>query len=126
MIKFTHKGNFKNTERFLSRAKRFQVLDIMHRYGERGVRALSAATPKDTGLTASSWEYKVQQTSSGKWSLTWFNTNIQNGAPIAILLQYGHGTRGGTFVSGIDYINPAMKPILDELSDSIWKEVSKL
>lgn len=96
---------------------------VLERYGKKGVAALAAATPKDTGKTASSWSYEI---SEGKdtLSLTWKNTNINDGVNIAIILQYGHGTRNGGYVRGVDYINPALKPIFDELADAAWKEVT--
>lgn len=124
MITVKQKGDFKNLEKFLKKARSVDYIRILERYGEEGVRALSNATPKDTGLTASSWSYTIKKT-NGSYSLSWTNSNIQNGVPIAILIQYGHGTRNGGYVQGIDYINPALKPIFDKMSADIWREVTR-
>lgn len=125
MITFRHKGNFKNTERFLTKAKQMNVRSILEKYGSAGISALSKATPVDTGLTAASWDYTIKVNRYG-YSLQWFNTNERNGIPIAILIQYGHGTGTGGYVPPFDYINPAMKPIFDKIADDIWKEVQSL
>lgn len=122
IIVFRQKGNFKNTERFLKRANRFNIDQLLGRYGQEGVEALRAATPKDTGFTANSWHYKVKK-ETGRITITWFNSNIQNGVPIAVILQYGHATRNGGYVEGIDYINPAMRPIFDRIAARAWEEV---
>ncbi len=125
MITIRHKGNFRNTEKFLSKAQRLTVRDILMKYGKQGVAALALATPKDTGETASSWDFRLDMNRFG-YQLVWFNRHEENGIMPAILIQYGHATRGGTYVQGIDYINPTMKPIFNEIADAIWKEVSKL
>jgi len=125
MIRITHKGDFSKTTNFLKKAKEAKVLKIAQIYGERGVAALASATPVDTGVTAKSWYYKIVS-KNGSTSITFCNSNIQNGVPIAIILQYGHGTRNGGWVQGRDYINPALKPIFDELANKAWKEVTTL
>lgn len=117
-------GNFDKTEAMLKRAVNVTKRINLDEYGRRGVAALSAATPTNTGLTANSWYYKIV-TSKGKTSLVFGNSNIQNGVPIAIILQYGHGTRNGGWVEGQDYINPAIRPIFNELAKAAWKEVTK-
>lgn len=122
IIVFRQKGNFKNTERFLKRANRFNIDQLLERYGQEGVEALRATTPKDTGLTANSWYYKVKK-EIDQITITWSNSNIQNGVPIAVILQYGHATRNGGYVEGIDYINPAMRPIFDRIAARAWEEV---
>lgn len=123
MIKIQQRGDFKNTEKFLKRSFGRNYLDVLKKYGQQGVAALSAATPVDTGLTASSWSYKIIQ-NNGNISIIWENSNVQKGwANIAILLQYGHGTRNGGYVSGRDYINPALRPIFDKMADAAWREV---
>lgn len=122
IIVFRQKGNFKNTERFLKRANRFNIDQLLERYGQEGVEALRATTPKDTGLTANSWYYKVKK-ETDRITITWSNSNIQNGVPIAVILQYGHATRNGGYVEGIDYINPAMRPIFDRIAARAWEEV---
>ena len=122
IIVFRQKGNFKNTERFLKRANRFSIDQLLERYGQEGVEALREATPKDTGLTANSWYYKVKK-ETDRITITWSNSNIQNGVPIAVILQYGHATRNGGYVEGIDYINPAMRPIFDRIAARAWEEV---
>lgn len=122
IIVFRQKGNFKNTEAFLKRASKFNIDAILDRYGKEGVSALSAATPKDTGETANSWYYKVNK---GKdiITITWSNSHIVNGVPIAIILQYGHATRNGGYVEGRDYINPAIRPMFDRIANRAWEEV---
>lgn len=125
MIKFSQKGDLSKTLTFLKKIKNTNIRNILTKYGEKGVAALSNATPRKTGLTANSWSYKIVEDGQSI-SLTFHNSNIQNGVPIAIILQYGHGTGTGGWVEGIDYINPAIKPIFDELSKQAWEEVTKL
>lgn len=124
MIEFRHKGNFSKTTQFLERAKSFAKLSDLDKYGKEGVAALKSATPVDTGLTANSWYYTIERKNSSV-SIIFHNSNIQNGVPIAIILQYGHGTRNGGWVQGRDYINPAIQPIFDKITDQAWKEVTK-
>lgn len=121
MITFSHKGDFKKTMNFLKRAEKLDFRDLM-KYGQKGVEALREATPKDSGLTADSWYYQIRKTENGI-SLEFCNSNIVDGVPIAIILQYGHGTRNGGYVQGRDYINPAIQPIFDEIAENLWKEV---
>nr|DAG41310.1 MAG TPA: type I neck protein [Caudoviricetes sp.] len=125
MIKFEQKGDFSKLTRYLERAKETVKLGDLDRYGRAGVSALSSATPVRTGLTASSWYYKIEN-SNGVASISFHNSNIQNGVPIAIILQYGHGTRNGGWVQGRDYINPAIQPIFDSIAEKAWREVTKL
>lgn len=124
MIKFKHKGDWSKTTGFLERAKNVVRLGNLDRYGREGVAALASATPVDTGLTASSWKYEIIRT-RGSVSINFLNTNIQNGVPIALILQYGHGTRNGGWVEGRDYINPTIQPIFDRLAKELWEEVTK-
>lgn len=123
MITFRHRGNFKNAEKFLEKNSSINIDSILHRYGREGVDALAAATPVDTGETSKSWTYEVKKTRNGS-SLTWSNTNAPGGVPVVILIQYGHATKGGTYVQGIDFINPVMKPIFDQIAKDIWKAVT--
>ena len=124
MITFKQKGNFSKVTRFLERAKEAIRLGHLDKYGREGVAALAAATPIDSGLTANSWYYEiVNRNESAK--ITFYNSNIQNGVPIAIILQYGHGTRNGGWVQGRDYINPAIQPIFDKIAKEAWEEVTK-
>lgn len=125
MITFRHKGDFSKTTRYLERAKQSIRLSTLDKYGREGVAALSSATPIDTGLTASSWYYKIENT-KGSITISFLNSNIQNGVPIAIILQYGHGTGTGGWVQGRDYINPAIRPVFDKLVSEAWEEVTKL
>lgn len=125
MISFEHKGDFKKTLTFLERASRLSVDSVLHRYGREGVNALSQATPVNTGQTAGSWNYEIENV-NGSYSIYWTNSNTTSGVPIVILLQYGHGTRGGGYVQGRDFINPAIKPIFDNIADKVWREVTKL
>lgn len=124
MISFRQKGDFSNLTNFLERAKNAIHIGDLDKYGKAGVAALSSATPVDTGLTASSWSYEIE-IKNGSVIIVFKNSNIQNGVPIAIILQYGHGTRNGGWVQGRDYINPAIQPIFDEIANNAWKEVTK-
>lgn len=127
MFKINSKGNFDRTEKILKSFlnKEYIPLDILEKYGRKGVEALSSATPRRTGLTASSWDYTIKK-KNGQYELSWYNTNIQNGLPIAIILNYGHGTSNGSYVVGKNYIEPAIAPILDEIAEEVWKEVSNI
>lgn len=125
MISFRHKGDFSKTTSFLKRAKDKVYLRDLDKYGRQGVAALASATPIDSGKTASSWYYKIENTKESA-KITFYNSNVQNGVSIAIILQYGHGTRNGGWVEGRDYINPAVRPIFDKIVDDAWREVSKL
>lgn len=125
MITFRQKGNFSKLNRYFNRVKEVVKVGDLDRIGRKGVQALSSATPRDTGLTATSWKYSIER-SSNRVSIKFDNTNIQNGVPIAIILQYGHGTRNGGYVQGRDYINPAIQPIFDKLAKDAWEEVTKL
>lgn len=124
MIEIKQKGNFDKTIQFLGQLKRGVNTRILEKYGEAGVEALAAATPVDTGKTANSWFYEISR-KPGSVTISFHNSNIQNGIPIAILLQYGHGTNNGGWVEGRDYINPAIQPIFDEIANKAWKEVTK-
>lgn len=124
IIKIRQKGDFSKTYRFLSGAKDPTKNINFEEYGEKGIIALRSATPKNTGLTSESWRYEINK-EKGKVTLRFCNDNIQSGMPIAIILQYGHATKNGGWVEGIDYINPAIKPIFDSLTEDMWKEVVK-
>lgn len=124
MITFSQKGDFSKALGFLEKAKGLVNLSILDKYGREGVAALASATPFDSGETARSWYYKVERR-RGSASIVFYNSNIQNGVPIAIILQYGHGTRNGGWVEGRDYINPTIQPIFDKIVDELWREVTK-
>lgn len=124
IISFRHKGNLKKTEKFLEVAAKKEYLPILMKYGAVGVSALVDATPVDTGLTASSWDFKIKQTQDSV-RIIWTNSHVVDGVPIAIILQYGHGTRNGGYVQGRDYINPALKPVFDRIAEDVWREVTK-
>ena len=124
VVMFRQKGDFRRTSDFLKRANRLNLDVILNQYGQEGVEALRAATPKDTGTTANSWSYVVHK-GTGSITITWSNSNIVDGVPIAVILQYGHGTRNGGYVQGTDYINPAMKPIFDKIAQRAWGEVKR-
>lgn len=125
MITFRHKGDFKNTERFFTNIKKAEYFRVLNKYGQLGISALAAATPVDSGLTASSWTYKVSRSGNMHY-ISWSNSNLVNDVSIAIILQYGHGTRSGAFVQGRDYINPAMKSVFDKIADGVWEEVKNI
>ena len=125
MIKFKQKGDFSKLTKFLEKTKEAVKLEDLDRFGKAGVSALASATPVETGLTANSWYYKIER-DNGSATISFHNSNIQNGVPIAVILQYGHGTRNGGWVQGRDYINPAIRPIFDQIANEAWKEVTKL
>lgn len=125
MITFTQKGDFSLTSCWLHRMSTKEFLNKLDIYGQEGVEALAAATPKDTGVTASSWTYKVIKPLFGTTRIEWHNTNINKGVPIAVIIQYGHGTGNGAYVEGVDYINPAIKPVFNDIAKHIWEEVVK-
>lgn len=122
MIRVRHKGDFKKTENFLRRLQHKDIYVGLEELAELGVQALRNATPVDSGLTADSWSYEIVRTKE-RVGIRWINTNVNNGANIAILIQYGHATGTGGYVEGRDYINPAIQPIFDMISDKVWKEV---
>ena len=123
MFEFRHHGNFDNLEKFLKKAQRNDFFSSLDKYARAGVSALVSATPIDSGKTADSWDYEIHQ-SRGSVSINFTNSNINDGVPIAIILQYGHGTRNGGYVQGRDYINPAIRPIFDKIANEVWKEVT--
>lgn len=125
MITFKSKGDFSKLTRFLERAKGVVRLSDLDKYGREGVAALKSATPVDSGQTANSWYYKINN-KSGVVTISFNNSNIQNGVPIAIILQYGHGTRNGGWVQGQDYINPVIRPLFLKIANDAWEEVKRL
>ena len=125
IIQFKQKGDFSKTESFLKKLRKLDLDSVLRKYGELGVQALANATPVETGKTAASWDYKIEK-GKGVVTITWTNSNVNNGDPIALLIQYGHGTGTGGYVQGRDYIKPAILPIFDQLADALWKEVTEL
>lgn len=125
MISVKQKGNFLKTEKLLKKSLGRDYMKILDQYGLEGVKALSAATPVNTGKTAASWDYSIIQ-NDDYISIVWKNYNVQKGVNIAVILQYGHGTGNGGYVVGRDYINPALQPIFDKIAESAWKEVTSI
>lgn len=125
MIAFKQKGDFSKTRRYLERVKEKIKLGMLDKYGKQGVQALAEATPRDTGKTATSWSYEIQRNRDSV-AVIFKNSNRVNGIPIAIILQYGHATKGGGYVQGRDYINPALRPIFDSMAREAWEEVTRL
>jgi hypothetical protein len=125
LIRFKQKGDFKNLESFLNRAGKFDMRTFLDRYGREGVEALRSNTPIDSGLTASSWDYYIE-TNKRTSKIVWTNTHNISGVNIAIILQYGHATKNGGYVQGQDYINPAIRPIMDKIAEDVWREVCRL
>ena len=125
MISFRQKGDFSKLTSFLERAKNVVKAGDLDKYGREGVAALASATPVESGLTANSWYYKIKR-QNGSISINFYNSNINEGVPIAIILQYGHGTRTGSWVEGRDYINPVIQPLFDKIAYDVWREVTKL
>lgn len=125
MVSFRQQGDFSKLSNFLQKAKKLSLLRTLDKYGREGVAALASATPVDTGRTADSWSYKIE-INNGATSISFHNSNIQNGVPIAIILQQGHATGTGGWVEGRDYINPALQPVFDKLASEAWREVTNL
>lgn len=122
LIRITTKGDFNNTFRFLNKMSKFQINKILEKYGRMGVEALRSATPIDSGKTAESWGYEISVGKEGA-TIHWTNTNQNKGVYIAVILQYGHGTGTGGYVQGVDYINPAIRPVFDKIAEEAWMEV---
>lgn len=126
-ISFRQRGDFKKTEKLLKKSFGKEYRQILEKYGQQGVEALSNATPIESGETASSWDYEVMEDrSKGTVSVVWNNYNVNAGVNIAVILQYGHSTRNGGYVQGRDYINPALRPIFDKIAEVAWKEVTSI
>lgn len=123
MFEITTSGSFSRTENFLRRMSKGDIFRALDGYAREGVSALASATPVDSGLTAASWGYEVSR-SRGSFTITWTNSHVVSGVPIAIILQYGHGTGTGGYVQGRDYINPAIRPVFDKISENVWKAVT--
>jgi hypothetical protein len=124
LISIDQKGDFKKLSSFLEKSKEVFNLGILDKYGKQGVIALQEATPKDTGETSRLWSYKISR-NNGLISLSFHNSNVNKGFPIAIILQYGHATGNGGYVKGVDYINPALEPIFNKIAEEAWREVQK-
>lgn len=122
-ISMSSRGSTKNTEKFLKRMQELDIQSLIESYARAGVQALSQATPVDSGIAAESWDYVINQ-SKGKCTITWTNNNVEEGFPVAIMLQYGYGTGTGGYVQGRDYINPAIAPIFDQIAIEVWKVVT--
>ena len=125
MISFRQKGDFSKLDHYFERVKEAAKIGILDKYGQAGVSALSSATPVESGKTASSWYYEIKR-QNGSVALEFYNSNVNNGVPIAVILQFGHGTGTGGWVKGRDYINPAIQPIFDKIAEDAWKEVTKI
>lgn len=125
IINVTQRGSFDNTERYLRRLKLAELLAVLEKYGSMGVAALSNATPVESGLSAGSWSYTIEQR-PGYYSIRWHNSHEVNGTPLVVLLQYGHGTGTGGYVQGRDFINPAIRPIFDQIAAEAEREVSRI
>ena len=124
-ISFSNKGDWSETDSFLKGLEKENYLSMLDQYAQKGVAALAAATPKDSGYTASCWSYEIKKDATGT-SINFYNSHMNKGVSIAIILQYGHGTRNGGYVKGRDFINPAIRPVFDKIADSVWKEVQAL
>nr|DAJ94310.1 MAG TPA: type I neck protein [Caudoviricetes sp.] len=122
-VNFEVSGGFTKTERFLNRMKRREYLNVLDEFGRDGVQALRNATPVDSGATAEAWDYEIKRTRNYT-EIVWTNSNINDGVPIAVILQYGHGTGTGGYVQGRDYINPAIRPVFDKIVEKAWKVVT--
>lgn len=125
MFRFTSKGDYSKASRYFNRMLEASKMQILEKYGNKGVAALASATPVDSGLTASSWYYRIER-NGNKTGIYFLNSNVNKGVQIAVILQYGHGTGTGGWVEGRDYINPAIQPIFDEIVEAAWREVTRL
>ena len=125
MISFRHKGNFENSSRYFRKIKEVIRRGALDKYGAEGVAALASATPVDSGETAASWYYEIEHR-AGSIAICFFNSHVNKGVPIAVILQYGHGTGTGGWVEGRDYINPAIRPVFDRILNDVWREVTSL
>jgi hypothetical protein len=123
MTSFSHSGDFNATEKFLKKIQKMDIDKILESQGSKGVRALASATPKDSSRAATSWDYEVQKTASTT-TIFWTNKDVENGYPVAVMIQHGHGTGTGGYVHGIDYINPAMRPVFEDIAQAVWKAVT--
>ena len=123
MISFSSEGSFDKTFKFLAAMQRLDIKKVCDNEAQKGVRALAAGTPKDSGIAANSWSYEIEHTKSST-TIWWKNIDVENGFPVALMLQYGHGTGTGGWIQGRDYINPAMRPIFDEIAETVWKAVT--
>lgn len=123
LVVMKQSGSLKNFEGFLYKNRKRRIYQLLNEYGKQGVELLRDATPVDTGKTATGWDYEIEVNSQGI-SLYWINNNVNEGVPIAILIQYGHATRSGSYVQGVDYINPALRPLFESMATKLWKEVS--
>lgn len=124
MITIESQGDWKLTRNWFDRMTKLDLALIMNQFGKEGVSALASATPSKSGLTSKSWNYEVTR-KGNNWKITWTNSNVNKGANIAVLIQYGHGTRNGGYVVGRDYINPAIRPVFDKIAQKAWKEVTR-
>lgn len=124
MITIESQGDWKMTRNWFDRMTKLDLALIMNQFGKEGVSALASATPSKSGLTSKSWNYEVTR-KGNNWKITWTNSNVNKGANIAVLIQYGHGTRNGGYVVGRDYINPAIRPVFDKIAQKAWKEVTR-
>lgn len=122
-ISFSSPGSFDKTEKFLQKMLKFDIDKIVSSQAARGVAALARSTPRDSGLSALSWDYEIKKT-SGSVIINWTNKDVENGYPVAVMIQYGHGTGTGGYVVGIDYINPAMRPVFEDIAQTVWKAVT--
>lgn len=125
MVRVKHKGNFNKTEKYLKKLNNGDIFDGVEELAQAGVEALKSATPVKTGKTADSWSYSITK-KNGSYTVTWNNSNVNDGVNIAMLIQYDHGTGTGGFVEGIDYINPTLSSVFDEMVEKVWKEASKV
>lgn len=125
-IKISSYGALDKTIDFLSGIKQRKWMKILKGYGEKGVIALSEATPKKTGKTAASWSYDIKIDREGA-RLIFSNSNLSKGTsgpPVVVLLYYGHATARGGYVPPNDFITPTIKPIFDEIAEKAWKELT--
>jgi len=122
-VDITQTGDWSKTSSYLQRMAKLDISQQLHAYGQAGVYALSAATPKRSGKTAESWYYKVSR-SGNTWFVGWYNSNVHESVPIAILIQYGHGTGSGGYIQGRDFVNPAIRPVFDMITSGVWKVVT--
>lgn len=124
-IELKVRGSFQNVQNWLNRLGADEHYMAIDKLAQRGVDALASATPKDTGVTAASWTYRIKM-DRGAVSITFLNYNkTKTGIPIVILLDYGHSTGNGGYVKGKRFIDPTIQPIMDEIAESVWAEICR-
>lgn len=121
-ITLKYEGSFLALEKKFYAFKNIFNRDVLEEYGKYGVEKLYEHTPKDTGKTAESWYYEINNTKDGS-EIVWKNSNVNKGVNIALIIQYGHGMPNGTYVQGIDYINPSLQEVFNHIAEDARRRI---